>query len=101
MASKFCNKCQLTKQTYDFNHRSDTADGYMYICKKCNVEVMKQWRDANRDYVKARERNRIATNPQCRINHNTHTKLNNILKRGHYSLRTEQIIGLNKPTYLE
>jgi len=101
MASKLCNKCQLTKAIYDLNHRSDAADGYMYICKSCNVEVMKQWRENNQDYVKARERNRIATNLQCRINKNIHTKLNKVLKRGYYSLRIEQIIGLNKPTYLE
>jgi len=30
-----------------------------------------------------------------------HRKLNHLLHRGTYSARTEAIIGLNKPTYLE
>jgi len=43
----------------------------------------------------------IATNPSAQINKNMHTKLWAILIRGCYSTGIEQIIGLNKPTYLE
>jgi len=46
-----CSKCQVFKPTYDFNHKLDTADGYRYECKACNVEIVKQWRENNRNHV--------------------------------------------------
>jgi len=48
-----------------------------------------------------RERNRRVNNAHHRISIIMHRRLNHILHRGTYSLRTEQIIGLTKPQYLE
>jgi len=100
-ATKFCSKCQLTKFTYEFNHRSDTADGFQYKCKQCSVEQRKQWNDANINYVNEKKRNSYATNLQVKINNNMHGRLNRILRRGIYSSRTEQIIGLSHVQFLE
>jgi len=99
MTTKICGICNTVKSVNDFN--KCTRDGYDSRCKPCKFEYNKEWQTNNRDYVNERERNRTATNPQHQINKNMHSKLWSILKRGSYSLRTEQIIGLNKSTYLE
>jgi len=101
MASNFCNKCEITKPTYEFNHRSNTADGFQYMCKACNIEQKQQWRENNREHFNEHNLNYYGTNPQLRIYQNMHKKLWSILRRGCYSNITEQIIGLNQPTYLE
>jgi len=62
---------------------------------------VRQWRENNKDYYNENARIRRATNPQLRISINMHRRLNSILRRGHYSFRVEQIIGLNQLTYLE
>jgi len=101
MASKFCNKCKITKSVSDFIKSSSTSDGFRYECKTCNAEIVKQWRENNRDHLNERERYRVAINPQRRMSKSMHNRLNKILRRGHYSLRTEAIIGLNMATFLE
>jgi len=101
MASQFCSKCEITKPIYDFNHDSYATDRYHHKCQKCVVEQVRQWRENNQDYYNANARIRRAINPQLRISNNKHRRLNSVLRRGHYSLRTEQIISLNQPTYLE
>jgi len=73
----------------------------MNICKSCNDEVRREWRENNRHHVNEQKRNDYANNAQRRISNNIHQILKNILRRGCYSTRTEQIIGLNKTTYLE
>jgi len=82
MASKVCSKCQVTKPTYEFNHDSYAADGFHHKCKQCNVEVMKQWKENNRDRMNEQMRNRYANNPQVRINLYMHVGLFNTLKKG-------------------
>jgi len=101
MASKMCGKCQATKSVCDFNKSSLTSDGYRFECKTCHVEEVRQWRENNREHVNDYFSNRRAINPQHQICNNMHVRLNSILRRGSYSTRTEQIIGLNKTTYLE
>jgi len=58
MAFKMCSKCELTKPTYEFNHRLDTADELKYVCKACNVEHVKQWRDVNQARIGRNMHNR-------------------------------------------
>jgi len=101
MATKMCSKCKMTKSVSDFNKSSSTCDGYRFECKTCHIELNRQWVNNNREYVKEREHNRRVNNPQHQISKNMHAKLNNILRRGIYSARFEEIIGLNMPTYLE
>jgi len=74
MASKFCNKCEMTKPTYELNHKSDTADGFIYECKSCCAKQKKQWRELNRDRLNQQQRDRHANNPQSKINVNMHRR---------------------------
>jgi len=100
-ATKRCSICNVDKAVYNFNKKASAADGYDNRCKPCKVEYNRNWVNDNREYVRERERNRRVNNPNHRISINMHRRLNHILHRGIYSARTEQIIGLNKPTYLE
>jgi len=85
----------------DFNKSSSTSDGYRYESKSCNAELKKEWVNINRDHVNEYVRNRLATNPSAKIGKNIHDRLNRILKKGIYTNRTEQLIGLNMQTYLD
>jgi len=101
MASKMCSKCQVTKPTYDFNHKLNTPDGFRYECKSCNSEILKQWRINNRDHVNEQYRNKYATNQRVKINRNMHDRLRNTLRRGIYTHRTAEIIGLTEVQWLD
>jgi len=85
----------------DFNKKSASSDGYQCMRKTCSVDHIKEWNNNNCEYVRERQRNRLVTNPQYKISRNTHNKLWSILKRGSYTCRTEQIIGLNIQTFLK
>jgi len=61
MASKFCNKCEMTKSIYEFN--KSTRDGYQSKCKVCSVNFKKEWVNNNRQHYNEYFRNRRATNP--------------------------------------
>jgi len=91
----------MTKSIYDFNHDSYATDGYHHKCKKCAIEQKQQWRVSNREHYNEHNRNYYVVNTQARNSRNMHNRLWSILKRGSYSCRTEEIIGLNKPTYIE
>jgi len=99
MASKFCSRCNITKSVNDFN--KSTRNGYQSKCKLCCVEVRREWVNNNREHYNEYFRNRRATNPQHRICDNTHKRLRNLLSRGSYSIRTENIIGCDKKTFLD
>jgi len=101
MSSKICGRCNLIKLVCDFNKSSSTSDGYRYECKSCNSEIKKEWCNNNRDHVNEHSRNYYANNEQRRICKNMHVKLNGILRRGHYSLRIEEILGVPKGIYLD
>jgi len=72
-----------------------------YGCKTCSGEHVKQWRDANTDRFNEQNRIKYVTNLQAKISKSMHNKLNKILRRGIYTTRTEQIIGLNMTIFLE
>jgi len=101
MASKYCTKCQLTKSVNDFNKKTAAVDGFQTYCKSCSVEVGRKWNENNRERLNARNRNNTATNPQLRIGNNKHQKLRDLLRRGSYTTRTLQIIGLSKVQFLD
>jgi len=100
-ATKTCARCNVTKSVNDFKKKSVSRDGYQSYCKVCCGEVTQLWNENNRNRANERYRNYYGNNPQRRISENIHNRLNRILKRSNYSVRTEQIIGLNKQTYLE
>jgi len=101
MASKICGRCNLIKSVNDLNKKSAASDGYQSMCKTCCVEHVKQWRDVNRERSNERSRNYRANNANTRISKNIHDRLNRILRRGCYSLRTEEILGIPKGIYLD
>jgi hypothetical protein len=54
VALKTCKKCKVEKDILDFHVEKLSHDGHCSICKKCNCELAKVWRDLNP------ERNSIA-----------------------------------------
>jgi hypothetical protein len=50
---KKCCRCKIDKSTDDF-HPKRSSGGIMSICKKCNVQKNKEWRDSKPDYGKDR-----------------------------------------------
>jgi len=98
-ATKYCGSCKADKSVNEFNR--STRRGYDYRCKQCSIEYVREWTANNRARANERERIRYATNPQHRISQNMHTKLNDILRRGSYTERIKQIIGLTQVQFLE
>jgi len=64
-------------------------------------DYVKQWRINNRNYVNEQKRNCYATNPKVRISKNIHTRLMNTLRRGIYTRKTAEIIGLSEVQWLD
>jgi len=100
-ATKYCGSCQLPKCVNDFNKSSLTRDGYDYRCKSCSVEYVRQWTANNRTRVNERERSRYANNPQHRISHIMHVKINSTLRRVAYTEELEDIIELFQIQFLD
>jgi len=99
--TKKCGRWNLIKLVCDFNKSSSTSDGYRYECKLCNSEIRKEWRNNNQEHVNEHSRNYYANNDQRIISINMHVRLNAIIKRGSYSLRTEEVLGVSMGIYLD
>jgi len=99
--TKLCSRCRNIKSANDFNHDEYARDGYQHKCNTCNVEVRQQWVKVRLNRYNEYHRNRTATNEQHRITNQIHNILNWLLKRGSYSIRTEQIMGLHKWKFLD
>lgn len=46
---KKCSFCKRHKNKNQFNKDKTTRDGLRYICKDCNLELVRSWRKRNRD----------------------------------------------------
>lgn len=44
---KTCSKCQTAKPTTEFNKTKTNKDGLSYLCRDCNREVSKAYRERN------------------------------------------------------
>ena len=44
---KTCSKCKITRPTTEFNKTKTNKDGLSYLCKNCNREVSKAYREKN------------------------------------------------------
>lgn len=53
---KTCAKCLSTKPLDEFAPRKEAPDGRRGVCRQCKREGHKAWRDANRDHVRAKNR---------------------------------------------
>ena len=49
MATKICNKCNITKDTSDFYKDIKSTDGIKHACKFCGSIQDKIWRSANKE----------------------------------------------------
>ena len=49
---KQCNKCELDKPICEFRKNKTKRDGYHDICKLCEKEYQKQYREANKEKAK-------------------------------------------------
>lgn len=53
-----CSRCDERKPKAEFRIRFGAPDSW---CKACHVQANREWRDANRDAINARRRERYAT----------------------------------------
>jgi len=100
-ATKRCGSCQSVKSVNDCNRSTSSPDGLRWECKSCNVQIWKKWRINNRDCVNEQYRNKYATNQQVKVDRNMHDRLRNTLRKGIYTLRTAEIIGLSEVQWLD
>ena len=49
---KTCTKCKIEKELSKFNKCKLWKDGLQYICKSCNNEQVKEYRQANKEKIK-------------------------------------------------
>ena len=52
MSKKKCNKCLKNKQITEFYKDSSRPDGKSYICKLCDKQKFKKWKDENKEKYK-------------------------------------------------
>ena len=51
---KICTKCKIEKELTEFSNRPDTKDGKQHLCKDCDAKQAKDYREANKEKIKAR-----------------------------------------------
>ena len=51
MKTKTCIKCQEVKPLDEYYKRKDSKDGHRNECKKCKLELSKEYRSENRDKI--------------------------------------------------
>ena len=49
---KVCIKCNTEKELTEFNKHKRSKDGYQYYCKKCDREIVNQWKKENPNAIK-------------------------------------------------
>ena len=69
--TKFCKKCNYTKETNEFNKSSYNTDGYRNECRMCQKEYQRTYRMNNKDKLKEKNKEYIENNKD---------KINNYLK---------------------
>jgi hypothetical protein len=49
ITEKKCSKCETTKPLSEFNKKKDGRFGLTHLCKKCDYEQSKRWKEQNRE----------------------------------------------------
>lgn len=49
----YCKRCEQEKEEAEFPHNKTKASGRGFYCNKCNYERLKEWREKNREKVRA------------------------------------------------
>ena len=111
---KKCSKCGIVKLKSNFHKRSKSSDGLQPQCKNCILQKQKQYdienRDKKREYqLKNREqinsrmnwyiKNRIKTDVNFRLIHNTRRRIHHALNGKTKSSSTRDILGIDIDTY--
>ena len=47
---KVCKKCNINKELFQFNKKSDTKDKLHPYCKNCCINITKKWQNINIKY---------------------------------------------------
>ena len=79
MPTKFCNKCDTSKELYEFNKDATKKDGLHSVCKSCNNKKSKEFRTNHPILAKQSKLNCRAKDPvkYILINIKSRCKLNN------------------------
>ena len=111
---KKCSNCGIVSLKSNFHKRSKSSDGLQPQCKNCILKKQKQYdienRDKKREYqLKNREqinsrmnwyiKNRIKTDVNFRLIHNTRRRIHHALNGKTKSSSTRDILGIDIETY--
>jgi hypothetical protein len=101
METKRCSSCESEKDLNEFASNRSSDDGKHNRCRPCDSEYKKQWRVNNHDRANNYQVNHRANNPQHRIKESMLSRLNNFIRRGTYSARTEELIGCSRQVFTD
>lgn len=59
---KICSSCKTIKPISEFYKDTHMTTGYKSMCKPCNYEITKAWRNSHRDVINAGDRKRRINN---------------------------------------
>ena len=111
---KKCSKCGIISLKSNFHKRTKSSDRLQPHCKNCILQKQKQYDNENRDkkreyQLKNRKqinsrmneyiKNRIKTDVNFRLIHNTRRRIHHALNGKTKSLSTRDILGIDIDTY--
>ena len=111
---KICNKCEKTSPKTDFYKNKKNKHGHLNECKECsknytikNQEKIKNYRkqyfhqnkEKINEYKKQYIKNRIKTDVNFRLIHNTRRRIHHALNGKTKSSSTRDILGIDIDTY--
>lgn len=64
METKICRKCKLDKDINEFSKKNTSKDGKQNICKYCDKQESKKWRENNKEKVKLQKEIYLKKNPE-------------------------------------
>jgi hypothetical protein len=101
MATKVCSRCSVEKDLNEYSSDRSSVDLKQNRCRPCDCEYKRQWLINNRGRRHNYENGQYAENPQFRIKKSMISRLNNFIKKGIYSTRTEQLIGCSRQVFTD
>lgn len=64
METKICRKCKLDKDINEFSKKNTSKDGKQNICKYCDKQESKKWKENNKEKVKLQRERYLKKNPE-------------------------------------
>lgn len=79
---QICNKCKKSKEEgVDFYRSNQKNNGVKSICKQCEYEYKKAYRNNNREHIRQLNRNRKKTNRHLNLRNIFSARVRNTLKK--------------------